>query len=483
MPKISLPLVKEQLLLDYDLRRSDRKGNYTEKLIDILSNDLDFHKYSSNYASHNFHSFPAKFPPQLPLQFIIDLTNPNDVVLDPMLGSGTTVLEAFLTGRKGIGFDIDPLAIKISKVKTTPLKKEKLIRHYHEILRNAKNQISQDTKNLEQILISRWDSKTKQFIDYWFAHEIQLELLALVLQISQIEEKDIKTFFELALSSIIITKSGGVSLALDLAHTRPHKAKVVFSKDVGILFGKDLLNLNGRSSKHSRLKILTKKLRSPIEEFEKRCIQNIEGLIYDNNKLIKPEIKFGNAQKLPLEDKSVDLIVTSPPYASNAIDYMRAHKFSLVWLGCQIDDLSLKRKEYIGGEVVTNINYEELPDFTSGKVIGISQLDPGRGKVLHRYYSEMTRTLKEMYRVLKPGKAAIVVVGNSIMRGKDTETQNCLADIGQNLGFKVPKIGIRKLDRNKRMLPAGIETNTNSQIQQRMYEEYVIGFYKPEGKY
>lgn len=478
MPKDSFPSVKEQLLLDYDLRRTGRKGDYIEKLLDILSNDLDFHKYSSSYASHNFHSFPAKFPPQLPLQFIIDLTKHTDVVLDPMVGSGTTVLEAFLTGRKGIGFDIDPLAIMISKAKTTPLKKEKLIRYYHDILRNAKNQISQDTKNLDQILINRWDSKTKQFIDYWFAHEIQLELLALILQISKIEDKNIKTFFELALSSIIITKSGGVSLALDLAHTRPHKAKVVFSKNGKILFGEE-----SEKGKHTRLRILTKKLRSPIEEFEKRCIQNIEGLIYENNKLIKPEIKFGNAQKLPLKDKSVDLIVTSPPYASNAIDYMRAHKFSLVWFGCQIDKLSSKRKEYIGGEVVTNIKYEELPDFTSNKVIDISQLDPGRGKVLHRYYSEMTRTLREMYRVLKPGKAAIVVVGNSIMRCKDTETPNCLADIGQNIGFKVPKIGVRKLDRNKRMLPTGIETNTNSQIQQRMYEEYVIGFYKPESKY
>jgi SAM-dependent methyltransferase len=323
--------------------------------------------------------------------------------------------------------------------------------------------------------LTQWDSKTKQFIDYWFAHEAQLELLALVLQISRIEDEDIRTFFELAFSAIIITKSGGVSLALDLAHTRPHKAKVVFSKNGETLFGKEL-----DENKFPRLRVLTKKLRSPIEEFERRSIQNIEGLITIDSRLIKPEIRFGNAQNLPLIDNSIDLIVTSPPYASNAIDYMRAHKFTLVWFGNQIDDLSLKRKEYIGGEDMTNTNYEKLPDLTSEIVTYISELDYKRGKVLHRYYSEMTRTLREMYRVLKPGKAAIVVVGNSVMRGKDTETQNCLADIGRNIGFKVPKIGVRKLDRNKRMLPAGIETNTNSQIQQRMHEEYVIGFYKPE---
>ncbi|NIS37806.1 hypothetical protein GWN91_01160 [Candidatus Saccharibacteria bacterium] len=92
----------------------------------------------------------------------------------------------------------------------------------------------------------------------------------------------------------------------------------------------------------------------------------------------------------------------------------------------------------------------------------------------------MTRTLREMFRVLKPGKAAIVVVGNSIMRGKDTETQNCLSDIGKAIGFEIPKIGTRKLDRNKRMLPAGETINKDSQIQKRMHEEYVIGFIKPE---
>ena len=68
----------------------------------------------------------------------------------------------------------------------------------------------------------------------------------------------------------------------------------------------------------------------------------------------------------------------------------------------------------------------------------------------------------------------------SIMRGRDTETHECLADIGQALGFQVPHIGVRHLDRNRRMLPAGSKVDKTSQIQQRMHEEYVIGFYKPE---
>jgi hypothetical protein len=85
-----------------------------------------------------------------------------------------------------------------------------------------------------------------------------------------------------------------------------------------------------------------------------------------------------------------------------------------------------------------------------------------------------------MFRVLRPGRSAIVVVGSSTLKGKDTQTGNCLADIGQTIGFEIPKIGIRNLHRDKRMTPAGKKLDLDSQIQQRMHQEFVIGFYKPE---
>jgi hypothetical protein len=87
-----------------------------------------------------------------------------------------------------------------------------------------------------------------------------------------------------------------------------------------------------------------------------------------------------------------------------------------------------------------------------------------------------------MYRVLKPGKAAILVVGSSTMRGIDTVTHACLEEIGQQIGFEIPHIGVRKLDRDRRMLPVRRNRQENSQIENRMHEEYVIGFYKPAGE-
>ena len=66
------------------------------------------------------------------------------------------------------------------------------------------------------------------------------------------------------------------------------------------------------------------------------------------------------------------------------------------------------------------------------------------------------------------------------MRGLDIETQICLGEIGKEIGFDLVHIGIRRLDRNKRMMPARWHTNKESQIEARMHDEYIIGFQKPE---
>jgi len=408
-----------------------------------------------------------------------------------MMGSGTTVLEAYLSGRRGVGFDIDPLALMLAKAKVTPLITNLVAQVCNKIVKRAQITVREQRNELEKELANRWDPKTRDFINYWFAPETQIDLLALTTEIEQTEDPELRAFFELAFSAIIITKSGGVSLAFDLAHTRPHRAKVVIGTTGNVLLGGELVG-----SLSHRVKLLTKTLRSPFREFEKRVEQNLSGLresapdksqpylaglLEPEPDRLEPNIALGNAQHLPLDDGSVDLIVTSPPYASNAIDYMRAHKFSLAWLGYPVGELGQKRKEYIGGEAVMNFDFEDLPAGTRRIVAAISDRDEKKGRVLHRYFSEITRTLREMFRVLRPGKAAVVVVGNSVMRGRDTETPTCLAEIGLQIGFEVPKIGVRTLDRNRRMMPAGSELDLESQIQQRMHKEYVIGFYKPQG--
>lgn len=449
---------------------SSNTKSQLKTLSELLQGDLDFHQMQSSYASHNFHSFPAKFPPQLPRLFIQNLTDVGEIVLDPMNGSGTTVLEARLAKRIGIGLDIDPLALKISQVKTCSLKPLMVYEQGLRLLKSARMLLESSPKVVQKYLQSRWDEETRRFMDYWFLESVQKELASLRIQIEKLEDIRLRRFFDVVFSGIIITKSGGVSLALDLAHTRPHRVKQVIDKNNHILFSEIEENQTIRSH-------WVKKYRSPFEEFEKKLKINIKGL-QEINSLPVYHI-LSDAQKIPLRDNSIDLIVTSPPYASNAIDYMRAHKFSLVWLGYSISSLSGKRSEYIGADSQSKNGSEVLPAFTQAIVEEISGLDKRKGIILDRYYSEMKRALMEIYRVLKPGKCAIVVVATSVLRGKNTQTHLCLADIGKQAGFVVPQIGIRNLDRDKRMMPATLKNNSESQIQQRMHEEFVIGFYKP----
>lgn len=448
--------------------------SYVDELERILLSDLSFQGFDTSYASHDLHAFPAKFPPQLPRKFILGLTQPGDVVLDPMMGSGTTILEAYLSDRQSVGLDIDPLARLISRVKTTPLDPEPVAEIGKMVLKRATISVQSDTHYLRTLLNERWEKQTKQFVDYWFALETQIELIALITEIERLEDERIKDFLKLAFSACIITKSGGVSLAFDLAHTRPHRAKVVLTRSGELLVGN-----NHHGDPSPRVQLLTKTLRSPLVEFQKRLQQNLRSLVEIPGGKRPPYLDLADAQNIPLETESVDLVVTSPPYASNAIDYMRAHKFSLVWLGYTVDELTNTRGYCIGGENTATFSFEELPPFTSSIVAAVRQIDEKKASVLHRYYSEMSRVMRSMYRVLKPDKAAILVVATSTMRNVDTQTHNCLADIGREIGFEVPAIGIRRLDRNRRMMPAGLSIDLTSQIQQRMHEEFVLGFYKP----
>jgi DNA modification methylase len=222
-----------------------------------------------------------------------------------------------------------------------------------------------------------------------------------------------------------------------------------------------------------------KTLRSPLIEFEKKLNQNLRGVIREAPSSLRPLINYGSALSLALAPNSIDLIVTSPPYASNAIDYMRAHKFSLVWFGYPIDELTEKRRTYIGSEGFADLPHVELPDKVENLVAKIRQKSKSKGVSLHRYYVEMTLVLQEMFRVLRSEKPAIVVVGNSTLAGFDAQVNDSLVEIGKRVGFEVPMVGIRQLDRNRRMLPASSSIDKNSQIQQRMHEEFVLGFYKP----
>ncbi len=268
--------------------------------------------------------------------------------------------------------------------------------------------------------------------------------MALIIEIEKINDDDIRNILYSVFSSIIITKSGGVSLAMDLAHTRPHRVN-------------------------------DKKVKSAIAEFSSR----IRKIVTTNNNELKncAIIIEGDTKNIPFKSEIVDLIVTSPPYANNAIDYMRAHKFSLVWLGYQINELKEIRKQYIGAESRIQIDFQEYPEIIKEKFSVIGKENIKKSYAFQRYCFEMLNSIKEMYRVLKRKSPCVLVVASSKICGIDVETHKCLAQMGRMIGFETVGIGKRLINRNRRMMPFSKEKG-NSKIEDRMHQEYVIGFWK-----
>src|SRR5574340_1138160 len=72
-------------------------------------------------STHFFHHWTAKFIPQIPRRLIEMYARPGDIILDPFMGSGTTLVEAARMGYASWGTDINPLAVKIARAKTAPI--------------------------------------------------------------------------------------------------------------------------------------------------------------------------------------------------------------------------------------------------------------------------------------------------------------------------------------------------------------------------
>jgi len=224
-----VPIVRE-VRSGYQLRLSlvepaERSGSSRQMDPDkalrlLLSRDLSFAGQKTAYATHNLHAFAAKFPPQLPRLFIQELTRPGALALDPMLGSGTALVEAVLTGRMAIGVDLDPLAALIAGAKSNPPDLLECRRAgaavLHEAIKGLHSFSAQDLRR-------DYAPKALEFFHYWFEDRSVPELYALVRAIERVRGDDVRAFLKVIFSSMIITKSGGITRARDLAHSRPHR--------------------------------------------------------------------------------------------------------------------------------------------------------------------------------------------------------------------------------------------------------------------
>ena len=111
--------------------------------------------------THQFYNYPARFSPGFAATAIEQFSKPGDLVLDPFVGGGTTIVEAVASGRLGVGCDLNSLAVFVTDVKTTflPNSQQALIRQwlrevvptltYNRELRPAAMPCPVRTRNLE----------------------------------------------------------------------------------------------------------------------------------------------------------------------------------------------------------------------------------------------------------------------------------------------------------------------------------------------
>lgn len=164
---------------------------------------------------------------------------------------------------------------------------------------------------------------------------------------------------------------------------------------------------------------------------------------------LQSEIIGDNARQIPLVTNSVDHIFTSPPYC-NALDYTRAHAFSVAWL-----------------EEVLNISsteYSQLGRDYIGTERAVTEAD-------------MWIVMGEMDRVLKKGRHLILVICPSHIRKVEVPTRRVFLQMAEKLvfsgdcGLETEACMERTIDNRRRLLPYMQEA-----FGQRMKTEYILIF-------
>jgi tRNA G10 N-methylase Trm11 len=366
---------------------------------------------------------------------------PNSIVLDPMMGSGTVLLAASSSGHRCLGFDLDPLAILISKVATSRLNTERFDALLELMLRRS------GRVDLRRIKLPWVDKDTAEFIEYWFAPEQRRDLtrLAWVLHSDRSfsDSSAEANALRLAVSKLIITKDVGASLGRDISHSRPHR--VADSNDFDVF----------------------EELRISAGRLKRRISQLPHGL--------RPTIRPGDARVLPwVRNASIDMILTSPPYL-NAIDYMRGHRLSLVWLGHNLSTLRNIRSNSIGAERAPDIaRHSDAVSRIKDALGRINKLPSKHQNMIIRYSTDLMLIASQTARVMKRSGAAVFVVGNSRLKDVFVSNSCGLEVAAQIAGLRLIEKHDRKLPNQNRYLPLPVSNRTS--LGRRMRTETVMTF-------
>jgi SAM-dependent methyltransferase len=280
-------------------------------------------------------------------------SNEKDVVLDPFCGIGTVPLEANLLGRQSIGFDLNPYACIVAKGKMD------------------RRPIDEQISWLESIRLPT-DEVDIDRIPEWVREFFNIETLKEILALRSILERENRYFL------------------------------------LGCLLGIAQGHRIGHLSKHSALTLPFKPRPDDPGEYRAvipRMIAKVRRT-YTNGIPFEPcgRIESADAREMPLENSSVDVIISSPPYF-DTMDYVSSNRLRLALLGYY-------------GDKADEIKQILIQDYKS-------------------YLTEMEKACKEMKRVLKPGKKCVLVLGDSYKRGVPINTAEKIGKIFKQIGMEV----------------------------------------------
>lgn len=388
--------------------------------------EVEFRKLVSwlrlgDQLTHQVHPYPAKLLPHIAHFFLHASTfkSGGGQVLDPFCGSGTVALEASISGRDAYVCDANPMALLITRVKTTPYDADELVVEAVAIVRRARRYRTADSVSVVNAHL-------------WYTAPRKLELEILLRAINDIDTLPIREFFLLCFSSVARRLSAAdpaISVPVRLK-TKPSFAGATNSRII------------------ERLRWISDT--DHLEEFSNIALANIERVVRTNNANANRRAATcvgTDARKLMaptggerLESSSIPMILTSPPYGS-AQKYIRSMSLALNWLGLadptRLADLE---SETIGREHVAKKRgyaFAPLPPAYEDFLSDVGKKNVRREEITRQYLSDLSVALAEMARVTSPGGHIVLVIGNNEVCGSLLTTDQFIVDCMQTAGVDV----------------------------------------------
>ncbi|ULO07120.1 site-specific DNA-methyltransferase [Paenibacillus sp. 19GGS1-52] len=419
----------------------------------------------SKYATHGIHEYKGKFYPQL-CKSLLSLSNLKEgsTVLDPFMGSGTTILESYLSGYRAYGCDINPLALKISKAKTEVLRMNPtiLLNTLKTFLRTIEHE---DPSTNSNYLYGHLDPQAHAELESWFPQSVINKIGILFEKIHKIPDNRITNFLEVIVSNLI----------RDISQQEPSDLRIRRRKE-------PLLDAPVIDMFKQNLKKQISKLESYFNSVD-----------YSPSLFSKSNIWAGDCRKIDsftshgLTEGTIDAVITSPPYAT-ALPYIDTNRLSLLILmslsSKQRDPIeedligSREIRNKIKGELEYRIERGIFDNITSTYAVDIiteiyklnKESDVGfrrknMASLLYSYFSSMTYFLDNMHFLLKEKGSAFIVIGNNTTKagGKDLiiDTAKMLIESSEQLGFSIEdKFSITVTGDNKKNSSKLIKENT-----------------------